>query len=154
MASAQLAKPIRWLYLIGGFSCVALGYIGLLVPGMPTTVFLILALFAFKRSSPRLESWLLNNRLFGEALRDWDAHRWMSRKSKIIAITMVWVGIGSSILLVHKPTTKGILFAVAAILTIYLLRIRLKPKEAELNLAKKRVLDSATNASNSEQVPL
>ena len=54
-----------------GWICVGLGFIGIFVPGLPTTIFLIVALWAFTKSSKKLRVWLLNHKKFGPFLRDW-----------------------------------------------------------------------------------
>ena len=61
----------RYLYLTLGFVCVALGFIGTVVPGIPTTPLILVAAWAFARSSKRFESWLLRHRVFGFLIYDW-----------------------------------------------------------------------------------
>ncbi|KQW64753.1 YbaN family protein [Variovorax sp. Root411] len=70
--------------LLYGFAvlCLVLGLIGVVVPGMPTTVFILMAAWAAARSSPRLHAWLLNHRLFGPLLRNWANGRTVSRRAK------------------------------------------------------------------------
>ena len=80
---------LRFLYLIGGLLCVALGGIGVLLPGLPTTPFLLLASWCFSHSSPRLESALLRSRLFGPLLRDWRRHRAIRRPIRNLAAGFV-----------------------------------------------------------------
>ena len=77
-----LPLPIRWLLLAFAVVCVVLGVIGIVVPGMPTTIFLILAAGAAARSSPRLHAWLLANRVFGPMLTHWYRDRSVSRRAK------------------------------------------------------------------------
>ena len=54
-----------------GWICVGLGFIGIFVPGLPTTIFLIVALWAFTKSSKKLRIWLLNHKKFGPILKNW-----------------------------------------------------------------------------------
>lgn len=69
--------------------CLVLGLIGVVLPGMPTTVFILLAAWAAARSSPRLHGWLLGHRLFGPLLHNWQNGRTVSRRAKWSAtITM------------------------------------------------------------------
>lgn len=72
-------------YFVFGWVMVALGFIGALLPVMPTTVFLILAAWAFGKSSPRFEAWLLDHPAFGPVLRAWRQDGRVSRKVKYIA---------------------------------------------------------------------
>jgi uncharacterized membrane protein YbaN (DUF454 family) len=76
---------IRWFWFCVGWLMVALGIIGALLPVMPTTIFLILAVWCFSRSSPRLEAWLLNHPRYGGPLRQWKEHGAISRKGKCFA---------------------------------------------------------------------
>jgi uncharacterized membrane protein YbaN (DUF454 family) len=69
--------------------CLVLGLIGVVLPGMPTTVFILMAAWAAARSSPRLHAWLRNHRIFGPLLRNWENGRTVSRRAKWSAtITM------------------------------------------------------------------
>jgi uncharacterized membrane protein YbaN (DUF454 family) len=77
------------LYKLLGFLFVGLGAIGVILPILPTTPFLILAAGCFAKSSHKWHSWLLNNKTFGGLIRDWQEHRSISLKSKILAITML-----------------------------------------------------------------
>ncbi|MDB5687782.1 MAG: hypothetical protein JWR77_2371 [Rhizorhabdus sp.] len=82
----------RWLWFALGWCLVALGFIGALLPVMPTTIFLIGAAACFTRSSPRFERWLLDHRWFGPSLRNWRANRAIPLKAKILAIGSMGVG--------------------------------------------------------------
>jgi uncharacterized membrane protein YbaN (DUF454 family) len=85
-------RLVRWGWLGLGWGCVALGVIGAVVPLMPTTIFLILAVGCFARSSPRLESWLLNHARFGPTLRAWRAEGAIPRRGKIAACCGIALG--------------------------------------------------------------
>ena len=83
------ARPLRLLLIAFGILCVATGIVGIFVPGLPTTIFLIIALWAFTRSSPRLEAWLLGHRRLGPPLKAWRRHGAIPRRAKYIAIAMI-----------------------------------------------------------------
>ena len=77
------------LILIGCLS-LALGALGIFVPLLPTTPFLLLAAFAFANSSDRLHQWLLDHNLFGPLIDNWRQHRAISRRAKIVsALSMI-----------------------------------------------------------------
>ena len=87
--------PKRLAWLILGSVCVVLGAIGILVPLMPTTVFLLIAAYAFARSSPRLHRWLITHPVFGALITDWNEHgvvsvkaKWMSSLSMIAVFSL------------------------------------------------------------------
>ena len=71
-----------------GWICVSLGFIGIFVPGLPTTIFLIIALWAFTKSSKRLRNWLLNHKRFGPILRNWQEHRVVPLRAKILMVIL------------------------------------------------------------------
>ncbi|MCZ2499023.1 DUF454 family protein [Xylophilus sp. Kf1] len=81
-APRPLPWAARWLLLAFSALCLALGLVGVVVPGMPTTVFILLAAWAAARSSPRLHGWLMDHRLFGPMLRHWQDGRTVSRRAK------------------------------------------------------------------------
>ncbi|NYE26632.1 YbaN family protein [Pigmentiphaga litoralis] len=80
---------VRFLLLVGALLCLALGVIGIFVPGLPTTVFILMAAALASRGSPRLAAWLEGHRLFGPMIRDWRAHRSVSRRAKWSATIMM-----------------------------------------------------------------
>lgn len=82
----------RWAWLALGFLLVALGFIGALVPLMPTTIFLILAAGCFARSSPRLEGWLIEHPRYGSGLRAWRMERAIGPRAKLSACIGMAVG--------------------------------------------------------------
>ena len=61
---------------------VGLGFVGVFVPGIPTTPSILAAAWFFARSSKRFEQWLLNHKIFGQIIRDWQQHGGIARKSK------------------------------------------------------------------------
>ena len=76
---------------------MGVGFVGLVTPGLPGFVFFLIALWAFRNSSPRLEQWLLDNKFVGPMLRDWEETGSIKLRTKIIAITTIWVAIGYTI---------------------------------------------------------
>lgn len=85
---------MRALWLILGCVMLALGVIGAFLPVMPTTIFLILAVGCFSRSSPRLERWLLDSPTYGPSLRAWREQGAVSRKGKLYASLGMAAGYG------------------------------------------------------------
>lgn len=77
---------MRWILLAFGWANVALGVIGAFLPGLPTTVFLLIALWAFSRSSLRFHGWLWHHPRLGPPVRDWHTHKVIPRKAKWLAI--------------------------------------------------------------------
>ena len=77
---------MRWVFFAFGWLNVGLGIVGIVVPGLPTTVFLIIALWAFSRSSERFRWWLWNHPRLGPPLRAWHRHRVISPAAKAAAV--------------------------------------------------------------------
>ena len=95
----QMVKStvLRYLLLVIGFIFVAVGFIGVLVPGLPTTVFMIMAAWCFAKSSPRFERWVLQLPGIGKFVQDHRSGLGMPRKSKIFAIIMMYLAVVLSI---------------------------------------------------------
>ena len=72
-----------------GWLCVGMGFIGIFVPGIPTTIFLIVALWAFAKSSKKLHYWLLNHKRFGPILNNWQQHKVVPRRAKILMVVLM-----------------------------------------------------------------
>jgi uncharacterized protein len=108
-ASAPGSRPAvatgakRLLYLAAGLVCVGLAYLGVLLPGLPATPWVLLAGYCFSRSSPRLERWLKRSPVFGRLLRDWDEHRGIRRPVKVLAVCLVVTVVTLSIVLGGLP---------------------------------------------------
>lgn len=95
----MLRQSIRILYLVIGWTSFALGIVGLFLPVMPTTPFLILTAFCFSKGSERLHTWLLGLPRLGEAIHLWEAHGVIKPRAKIIACITLTLSIGASVLL-------------------------------------------------------
>lgn len=83
---------LRLIWLLGGVLSLVLGIIGIFVPLLPTTPFVLLAAFCFARGSSRCERWLLGHRVFGPMVRDWRANRAVPLRAKQLASVMMAFG--------------------------------------------------------------
>jgi len=95
---------------------LGLGFIGIIVPGLPTTPFLLLAAGCYVRSSDRLYSWLLEHRLFGKHIHNFRETRSIPLASKIVSITMMWIMIGLSVCLFIKIVPVRIIIVLLGII--------------------------------------
>ena len=84
---------VRYAYLALGWVCVGLGAIGVVVPGMPTVVFLLVAVWAFARSSERFHRWLLGHPRLGPPILDWQRHGVIRRRAKLSALACMALAI-------------------------------------------------------------
>ncbi|MCG6969469.1 MAG: YbaN family protein [Gammaproteobacteria bacterium] len=118
------AKPLRYLLVLAGLLCIALGIVGVFLPVLPTTPFMLLAAACFARSSPRFHSALLNSKMFGPIIQQWQAQRSIPKKAKQQAIFLIVVVFTISIVFLIQDTIIRTLMAVtAAILIGFLVRL-------------------------------
>jgi uncharacterized membrane protein YbaN (DUF454 family) len=118
----------RQLLIILGTVCVVIGAIGIFIPVLPTTPFLLLAAFCYLRGSPRFHSWLINNRLFGAYIRNYIEGRGIPLKVKLFTIALLWATIGISIWLAANLVVTIILSVIAAAVTLHIATIRARRK--------------------------
>jgi uncharacterized membrane protein YbaN (DUF454 family) len=115
-------------WLVAGHISLALGIVGAFLPIMPTTVFLIGAAACYARGSEHFYHWLLHHKWFGPPIRDWELHRAMTVKAKVLAIVSMAGGIAASaILFVSTLWVRILLGAIAVGVTLLILSIRTKP---------------------------
>lgn len=121
LRSSQRGRVARAWWLGLGFASVAVGSVGIVVPGLPTTVFFVVAAWCFGRSSPRFEQWVLDLPKVGPLVRDHRAGLGMPRRAKVAAITTMWAAIAvSSVLVRHQPVVVGAIVALGVAGTAYL----------------------------------
>ena len=115
----------RYLLIAAGSICVILGIVGIFVPVLPTTPFLLLAAACYFRSSDRFYHWLLNNRILGTYIRNYLEGRGMSRRSKVITLLLLWLTIGFTILFVIQNIVIRIILVIIALgVTIHISRLK------------------------------
>ncbi|MFO0841017.1 MAG: YbaN family protein [Gemmataceae bacterium] len=114
----------RALYVALGLFFVGLAVLGALLPVLPTTPFLLLASFFFVRSSERLHHWLLRSRLFGPLLRDWQKHRGVRPRVKLVALLMLCCAVSASAVFGRLPWYLiGMLVVLAGIGAVVVIRL-------------------------------
>ena len=89
-------NPVRALWFAGGMVALALGLIGVALPLLPTTPFILLAAFAFARSSERWHHWLVTHRVFGPMIENWQATGAIAPRAKRMAILAMAAAFGLS----------------------------------------------------------
>ncbi|WOH37087.1 YbaN family protein [Thalassotalea fonticola] len=89
----------RFLYLAVGFGFVVLAIIGIALPVLPTTPFLLVAAACFAKSSKRCHKWLINNKLFGPIIHNWQKNRCIPKRAKSVAVFSILIFGGFSVLI-------------------------------------------------------
>jgi len=126
-------RPVRPLLLVCGFVALLVGAVGIVVPLLPTTPFVLLAAACFLRSSPRVHRLLLAHPVLGSPLRDFLGGRGLPRRTKAVAVALLWTSVlASALLVVRGVAPRALLVGVAAAVTLYLLRL---PSAAETSPA-------------------
>ena len=125
----------RWALLICGTLSLGLGLLGILVPLLPTTCFLLLAAWCYARSSQRLYDRLLNARLIGPYLRRYRDSRVIPPRVKIAALVMMWITIGYAVLTYPNLWVRLTLLAIAIGVTIHLQKL---PAQGKSDIADSR----------------
>ncbi len=102
---------LKFLMIAGGTLSLVIGVIGIFVPGLPTTPFLLLTAALYVRSSKRLYNKLINTRLIGEYIRDYNEARGMTLKQKVSSIGLMWtmIGISTIFFISSKMVIAGII---------------------------------------------
>ena len=124
-------KIVRAIWLIAGTICVVLGAIGIVLPILPTTPFLLAAAACYYKSSPRMHKWLLTNKWFGEYIRNYQEGKGLPMKTKIMALSVLWITIGLSLFLILERVLppqlvlpiQVIMVIVATIVSLYIMRL-------------------------------
>jgi uncharacterized membrane protein YbaN (DUF454 family) len=120
-----MGQLVRVSLVVAGTLCVGLGVLGMFLPVLPTTPFLLLAAICYARGSERFYRWLLTNRWFGEYIRNYREARGIPPRQKLLTLTALWLTI---LVTAHVAITSWpgrlVLIGIAAGVTVYLLRAK------------------------------
>lgn len=123
-AALHRSRWMRLLFLVAGSICVALGVVGLFLPLLPTTPFLLLAAACYARGSQRFYDWLLANRTFGPLIHEWRTHRSIPYRTKLSAIALMSATLAVSIVFFVDPMWLKIALAAMGLgLAIWMYRM-------------------------------
>ena len=125
--SAKLPGFYRYLYLVSGVLLVAVGVIGIFLPILPTTIFLILASACFVKGSPKANDWLRNHKILGAYLKNYQDKSGLTVKAKILNISFLWLMIlTSAYFFTEEIFIRLLLLAIAIGVTTHLLMVKTK----------------------------
>jgi uncharacterized membrane protein YbaN (DUF454 family) len=117
-------RVMKYLWITLGTLAVFAALLGIFLPLLPTTPFLLLASACYVRGSERLHRKLRENRVFGRYLRDFEDQRAIPLRAKVVAITMLWLSLLISASMVQAWGLKIMLTAIGLGVTVYLLRLK------------------------------
>jgi uncharacterized protein len=113
---------LRVLFAAAGLILVGFGVLGIVLPGLPATPFLLLAAYCFARSFPRLNQWFITHPWFGPYIRGARSGWRIPRRQAVQTIAALWVSMGVTAFLVDNWPLRGVLLAVAVGVSIFLER--------------------------------
>lgn len=125
-----MSRWSRAFILAAGWAFVGLAVLGVFVPVLPTTPFVLLASSCFIRSSPRARRWLAENRWFGPMLREWEEHRAIRRSVKVLAIVTVLAVIALAMVRDLHWTRRVPVVVLGVVGLAVVLRLRTIPRAA------------------------
>jgi uncharacterized membrane protein YbaN (DUF454 family) len=123
----QSAKinSLKILFITLGFICLILGISGLVIPGLPTTPFILLAGYFFLKSSEKLHKWLLSRKYIGKPLRNYNEKKAFTKKTIIFSVILMWIMISASIIfLIENKIVQISVFLIGIIGTIFMMYLK------------------------------
>ncbi len=109
-----------------GIISLSLGAVGIFLPVLPTTPFLLLAAGCFSAGSPRLEAMLMRNRYFGSYIENYRHKTGVPYKAKIRALLFLWIGLIISMILIKSLILSGILITIGILVTVHISKLKTK----------------------------
>ncbi|WP_444995659.1 YbaN family protein [Aliikangiella sp. IMCC44359] len=135
---------VKYLLILLGIFFVMLGFVGIFLPGLPTTIFLIAAAACFAKSSPCLHAWLLSHRWFGPIIYHWNSTRSIPRKAKILALSMMALACIYTGVIIDSLMLKLFIYVVMLFPAIFVFRLPLTE-----NVAKNHLVSPSANSKSS-----
>lgn len=130
----KLHSVKKYLYILGGSISLALGVIGIFLPVLPTTPFLLLAAFCYLRGSKKMYDWLLSHKVFGPYIYNYMTYKAVTRKTKKVILTTMWLILTISTILVPILHIRIFLLASGIGVTIHILTLKTIENEDLQNL--------------------
>ena len=114
----------RSIFILAGTVCLVIGAIGILLPILPTTPFLLLAAACYYKGSERMHRWLLNNKWFGNYIRNYKEGKGISLKAKTFTLSLLWITISYSVFFVTNTLVfQIILLGIALAVSVHVMTL-------------------------------
>lgn len=124
------SKLLRWALRIAGVLFLGLGIVGIFVPLLPTTPFLLLAAACFVRGSPKLYRWLIGHKWFGAYIRSYREFHAITLRAKVVSLVLLWAVIGySAVRVVEAWWLRALLAVIAVGVSVHLLSLKTLTRE-------------------------
>lgn len=121
---SRASRLKKGLFVVAGTVSLGLGFVGIVLPVLPTTPFLLLSAACYYKGSERLHRWMLNNRLFGDYLRNYKEGKGIPQKTKILTLILLWSVISfSALFMLNNVIIQIILFATAIGVSIHIMAL-------------------------------
>jgi len=134
----------KGIFVVAGTISLGLGAAGVFLPILPTTPFLLLSAACYYKGSERMHRWLLNNKLFGSYIRNYNEGKGISQTGKIFTLFLLWITIGySALFMVSSYVVQIVLFAVAIVVTVHVVTLPTFRKSQSLNKKAKEVFEGS-----------
>ena len=118
-------RLVKFLLIVAGTFFLIIGIIGIFIPLLPTTPFLVLAAACYAKSSERFYNWLIKNKWFGSYIKNYRDGKGISLKHKLYTVSLLWVTISfSAFIIINTLWVRVILIIIAFVVTIHVLTIK------------------------------
>jgi len=125
-------KTKKYILLTLGTIALLLGFLGIFLPLLPTTPFLLLASYCYLRSSKKMYHWIMNHKTFGSYIHNYIEHKAIKKRTRIIALVFLWGSLGVSIYLAPILYVKLILAIIGLAVTIHLYTLNTMPEDVKV----------------------
>lgn len=122
---------VKYLLLVIGLISTMLGFIGLVIPVLPTTPFLLLASFCFVRSSERMNAWLMGHRLLGPIIGEYMTNRAITRENMLWALVTLWPTLLITAGLTDKFAVQVVILLIGSAVTLHILSLKTIDRKAQ-----------------------
>lgn len=127
------SRLLRTVLMALGWLWVGIAFVGVFLPGLPTTGPILLAAFLFSKSSERFDNWLLNNRFFGGIVRDWRAGNGFTVRAKVIAITAIFLSFSiTTYWFITDPYARVAMWLLAVAIATFVVTRPTKPAKVKI----------------------
>jgi len=120
---------LKFIYFILGSLSLGIGILGIFIPGLPTTPFLLLSAWCYFRSSERLYIWISNHKVFGKFISEYQKDKSLSKQTKVFSLILMWLMISVSIIFFVEKLWVQIIIAIHGMIGTYVMGFKIKTRK-------------------------